>query len=168
MSGDTTTVSQAVSSAGTATLTDVTAGDTYSLGALNVTNVVVSEGSVAKALDTDYLLNAASGQITILSGGTIATGDDLSITWDQPAATVQKVRGGVVASPVYKLTYQADDANTEGNAAQDKLTVWKVSVASDGDMQFISDDYSSFSLRFAVLSDSNNHPTEPFFTLERV
>lgn len=168
MSGDQTSVAQSLSTTGTITLTDVTVGDTYYIGARNVTNVVVLEGSVAKVLNTDYLLDATLGLITVLGTGTVIDGDDLVVNFDQPAATIQKIRGGTTVSPTYKLTFQADDANAEGNSAQDRLTVWKVSVNADGAYPLISDDYASFGLRFDVLSDSANHPTEPFFILERV
>jgi hypothetical protein len=167
MSGDATTVAQALSTVGTKTLTDVTVGDTYYVGARNITSVVVLEGTTAKTLNTDYLLDATLGLVTIL-GGSIITGDDLVVNFDNPAATINKIRGGTVVSPTYKLTFQADDANADGNAANDRLTVWKVSVNADGAYPLVSDDYAAFGLRFEVLSDSANHPTEPFFILERV
>lgn len=168
MSGDATTVAQSLSTVGSTALADVVTGDTYYVGARNITNVVVMEGSVAKVLNTDYLLDATLGLVTILAGGTVVTGDDLTVTYDCPAATIQKIRGGTTVSPTYKLTFQADDANADGNAAKDRLTVWKVSVNPDGAYPLITDEYAPFGLRFDVLSDSANHPTEPFFILERV
>lgn len=167
MSGDSTTVAQSLSTTGSKTLTDVVVGDTYYLGARNVTSVVMVEGTATKVLGTDYLLDATQGLVTIL-GGSITSGDDVTVTFDQPAVTIQKIRGGTTVSPTYKLTFQADDANADGVAAADRLTVWKVSVASDGAYPLISDDYAAFGLRFKLLSDSANHPTEPFFILERV
>lgn len=168
MSGDTTTVSQTAGTAASVNLTDVQVGQTYYIGARNVTSVVVTEGSATRTLNTDYSLDATEGLITILSGGAIVNDDDITVTYNKPSATISKVRGGTTVSPVYKLTFQADDANAEGNASGDRLTVWKASVAPDGGYGFISDDYSSFSLRFSVLSDAANHATEPFFILERV
>ena len=168
MSGDTTTVSQSAGTAATATLTNVQVGETYYIGARNVTSVVVTEGSATRTLNTDYSLDADNGLITILAGGALIDDDDITVTYNKPAKTINKVRGGTTVSPVYKITFQADDANAEGNAAGDKLTVWKASVAPDGGYGFVSDDYSSFSLRFSVLSDAANHATEPFFILERV
>lgn len=167
MSGDTTTVSQSLTTTGSTSLNDVVVGDTYYIGARNVTNVAVLEGTVAATLNTDYLLDATLGLITIL-GGSITDGDDLTVNYDCPAATINKVRGGTTVSPTYKLTFQADDANADGNAAGDRLTVWKVSVNADGAYPLISDNYAAFGLRFKLLSDSTNHPTEPFFILERV
>lgn len=168
MSGDVTSVAQALSTVGSIALTDVTTGHTYYLGARNVTNVVVLEGTTPKVLNTDYSLDAEQGLVTILAGGTVITGDDLTVTFDQPAATIQKIRGGTVVSPNYKLTYQADDANSGGDGARDRLTVWKASVNADGELGLISDDYGGFGLRLEILSDAANHATEPFFIHERV
>jgi hypothetical protein len=167
MSGDRTTVSQSSGTAATFALDNVIVGNTYYIGARNVTSVVVKEGATTLTAGTDYSVDAALGLVTILGGG-VADLDDLEVTFNKPAATIQKVRGGTTVSPTYKLVYQSDDANTDGNAAQDRLTVWKVSVAADGGYSFVGDDYSSFSLRFSVLSDSANHASEPFFVLERV
>lgn len=168
MSGDTTTVSQSASTIGSKTLTDVQVGQTYYIGARNLTNVVVKEGTVTRTLNTDYTLDAELGLITIKAGGALINDDDIVVEYDCPAATISKVRGGTVVSPNYKVVFQADDANSDGEAAKDRLTVWKASVAADGGYGFIGDDYSSFSLRFSVLSDAANHSTEPFFILERV
>jgi hypothetical protein len=168
MSGDATTVNQSATTSGSKTLNDVELGQTYYIGARNVTNVAVKKGTTTKTAGTDYLLDATLGLLTILSTGTLVSGDDLTVTYHCPAATIQKVRGGTTVSPTYKLTFQADDANADGDAAKDRLTVWKVSVNPDGAYGLISDDYAQFGLRFKLLSDSTNHPTEPFFILERV
>lgn len=164
MSGQQTTVAQSSGTGTTATLNDVVLGDTYSLGARNVTSVVIT----GKVEGTDYLLDAEAGTITILATGTITAASDVAVTFNKPALTVNKIQGGLVSSPSARVTFIADDSNADGDGSRDKLTVWKATVAPDGGYQFISDDYGSFSLRFSVVSDSTNHPTEPFFTHERV
>jgi hypothetical protein len=168
MSGQTATVSQSLNATATKSLASIVLGDTYYIGARNVTSVVVKKVAVVKTLGTDYLLDAEQGLVTFLATGSLVDGDTITVEFAQPALTVQKVQGGTRVSPTYKLTFQADDANAEGNAAGDRLTVWKVTVNADGAYPLISDDYASFGLRFKFLSDSANHPTEPFFILERV
>ena len=168
MQGTSTTVSQSAQTTASVTLTDVVPGNTYYLSARNISNVLVKKATTTKSQSTDVLVDTTNGLLTVLTTGTLTSGDDLTVTYTKPAATINKVRGNMVASPVYKLTFQSDDTNTDGDAAKDKLTVWKVSVQPDGAYGFISDDYSAFSLKFAVLDDSTHNPTEPFFTLERV
>ena len=164
MSGQQASVAQSSGTGSTATLNDVVLGDSYYVGARNVTAVVIT----GKTEGTDYLLDAEAGIITILATGTITAASDVTVTFNKPAATISKIQGGLVASPSAKITFIADDSNADGEGSRDKLTVWKATVSPDGGYQFISDAYGNFSLRFSVVSDSTNHPTEPFFTHERV
>lgn len=76
---------QASGTAATVQFVGVGAFRSYSLGAYDVTNVVVEVSSVAKTLNVDYTLDARSGRITILSTGTIAGGSTVDVTFDKPA-----------------------------------------------------------------------------------
>lgn len=167
MSGTLSTRAQVLdSSGGPVVITGALAGKWYDLGYQGITNVVVTTGSVTHVSGTDYTVDSESGFLYVMPAGG-AVGDTISVAFDVPARTYDVVRGGKSVSPNVKLIYIADDANTDGVGARDRVTVWKASVAPEGSYPFIGDDYSGFSLAFSVLSDAANHPDEPFFILER-
>lgn len=80
---------QASGTDATAQFTSVVLGKAYSLGAYNVSAVVVEVSSSAKTLGTDYLLDAAAGKIIILATGTIAAGATVDVTFNKPAITIE-------------------------------------------------------------------------------
>lgn len=43
-----------------------------------------------------------------------------------------------------------------------------MSLAPEGEMNVISEEYASYSLTMSVLSDAPNHPNDPFGTLDRI
>lgn len=142
-------------------------GRIYQIGARKVTNVQVSVGSVVKAAGTDYVLYAEFGLIEIVKGGSIADDSNLIIDYTRPSLEIVQLRIAKVASPICHLLYLADDANQDGDAARDRLELWRVNVAPTGELNFISDDYGSFQLQMSVLADPS-HPDDPFGTLDRV
>lgn len=144
-------------------------GRYYDTGSRKITNVVVTrDGSDIAVLNTDYLVNSEFGLIKVVEGGAIQAGDDLSIQFDRPAATIKQVRIARDAAPVCHLLFLADDANQDGDAAHDRLEIWRVSLAPEGALNFISDEFGNFQLTMGVLSDSENHPDDPFGTLDRI
>lgn len=78
--------SQSSATGSTAQFTAVQ-GRSYSLGAFNVTSVVVEVSASAKTLDVDYTLDAVRGIITIISGGGIADAATVDVTFNKPAKT---------------------------------------------------------------------------------
>lgn len=168
MSGELTSRTQTLDTSEAIALTNVQAGQYYNLDRRGITSVVVTEGSAVKTITTDYTIDTEQGILYIVPGGSIIDNDDITVTFGRPLRTIQQVKGGKVSSPNCALLYIADDVNTDGAAARDRLQVWKASAAPDGDYGFITEnDYASFSLTFDVLSDAVNHPNEPFFVLER-
>lgn len=83
----TTAYSQSSQTGVTIQFTSVEHYRTYSLGAFDVTSVVVEVSSVAKVEGTDYILDARSGRITILQTGSIASGATVDVTFNKPAIT---------------------------------------------------------------------------------
>lgn len=75
----------------TATLTNVRTDKWFSIGSYNIANVAVS-GSVAGPCDegTDYELDKENGRLRVISGATIANGETLTVTFDEPAINFQK------------------------------------------------------------------------------
>lgn len=143
-------------------------GRYYDIGARQITNVQVSVGSQLKVLNEDYTLNAEFGIIRPLVGGSIPDDSMIVVDFTQPALTIDQLRIAQVAAPVCHLLYLSDDANQDGDAARDRLEIWRVNVAPEGELNLISDEYGSYQLTMAVLSDGENHPADPFGTLDRV
>jgi hypothetical protein len=158
---------QGSASAQSVALDDVVLGRYYEIGARRVTNVEVLKGSIPLTLNEDYELNSEFGMVHILAGGTVVAGDDLVVMFDKPALTITKLQLGTKSSQIARALYLADDANSSGSASKDRLELWRVDVAPDGEVQLIGDDYGSFTLTMGVLVDAT-HPGEPYGTLTRV
>ena len=156
------TKNQAVLAAENTQFANVTLGRYYQIGARQVTAVVVARGTDTLVLDTDYSLDAEFGLIRPLEGGTVVANDTLDVTYDQPLLTIEQLQIAKIASPICHLVYLADDANDDSDGAKDRLEVWRVNLAPDGDLNLISDDYGTYSLTMAVIDDSVNHPDDPF------
>lgn len=162
---------QAVGVSQTASFTgaEVVQGRYLDVGSRRITNVgLTRDNTDAMVEGDDYSVLAEFGLIKILEGGAIQDGDDVDVEFDRPALVIDQVRIAREAASVCHLLYLADDANTDGVAAQDRLEIWRVSVAPEGEMNFISDEFGNFQLSMGVLSDAANHPNDPFGTLDRV
>jgi hypothetical protein len=92
----------------------------------------------------------------------------LVVTFNKPELTITKLRIGTQSQQIARLVYLSDDANSAGNSSKDRLELWKVDVAPEGDLQLISDEYGAFTLTMAVLTDGANHPDDPYGTLDRI
>jgi hypothetical protein len=161
------TADQTLSTTGSYPITDVLVGRVYDVGSRQITNVVAKKGSTVLVNGTDYTLYGTSGQIIFLDTATVSDGDDLTVEFDRPVVTVDRISLGRVSEQLAKIMFIADDANSSGIAAQDRFMIPKVQVTPDGAYQLISDDYTSFSLRFRALSDSTV-PASPLGWFERV
>jgi len=159
---------QAAGSAVGKTFTNVVVGKYYDIGDRQISAVVVEEGSSPLVAGTDYEVNTEFGIIRFLDGGAIIDGDDPQVTYTRPELTIDQVRIATAGPYTAHLLYLADDANTGNAGAHDRLEVWKVDLAPDGELNLISEDYSGFSLSCAILSDASNHPDDPYGTLDRV
>lgn len=152
-------------------IVDALEGRYYELGARKVTAVsgVKDAGAVALVLGDDYDLNAEHGVVYLRPGAShFADGDELTFTFTKGALNIRQLRIGQAGAQVGKLIYLSDDANIDGKSAHDKLTIWKVNINPDGELNFVSDDYGSYNLSMAVISDGSAHPNDPFGILERV
>lgn len=168
LKGESASKAQAIVSQETVNFLSVVQGRYYDVGYRQITDVVVMQGTDTMVEGVDYSLNSEFGVVSVIVGGGIADGDDIAVTFAAPALTINQVRLSRKSSATAKLLYLADDANTQGTSAKDRLEVWKVDVAPDGELNLIGDDYGAFSLTMAILSDSENHPNDPFGTLDRV
>lgn len=133
------------------------------LGHFKVSNVIVknSAGDTTYVLNTDYNLNDKAGMIFITAGSTIVDGSTIKISYDYAAATLPKVAGATLGKIEGFLRFVGDP--TSGPAYLGEF--WRVSVSPEGEMGFISDDWSTFGLSIECQDDAVNHPTDPMYRL---
>jgi hypothetical protein len=161
-----TTANQTLSTTGSTPVNDLVTGRSYDIGGISVTNVVVKKGSTVLVAGTDYDLYATQGMLMFKDSAAISDGDDVVIEYDRPLVNIDRLAIGRVSEQLCKILYIADDANTSGASAQDRYVLHKCSITPDGAYQLISDDYTSFNLRFKVLNDPAN-PNNPLGYFER-
>lgn len=164
--GTETAANQALSTTGSTPITDVVTGRAYDIGSVSLTNVVVTKGTTTLVAGTDYTLYALQGLIEFKDSANLSDGDDVVVAFDRPAVTIDRIAIGRVSEQLCKVVYIADDANTSGVGSQDRYVLHKCSITPDGAYQLISDDYTSFNLRFRVQADPN-FPTNPLGYFER-
>lgn len=148
----------------------VAKGAYLKINARNITvDSVTQDGTNVLTETTDYIVYGEAGLIQLVADSpNIVDGVEITVQYDQEANTIDQVRISKEAGPTCYLLYKADDANAEGVGANDELEVWRVSVAPEGELQFISEEYGNFQLTMSVVDDSANHPTSPFGQLSRV
>jgi hypothetical protein len=161
------TANQSLSTTGSLVVTDVITGRAYDLGSRSVTNVVVTKGSTVLVNGTDFTLYADNGLLMFTDSANVTDGDDINVAFDRPLVNIDRIALGRVSEQLARVMYIADDSNTSGIAARDRFVFWKTQIVPDGAYQLISDDYTSFNLRFRVLNDPA-HPTNPLGYFDRV
>lgn len=138
--------------------------DTYwRLAKRNVSLLTVTgpSGTPSYTAGTDYEVDAVTGRIYIIPGGTIANGVNLEVDYTYGADTSATVQGGVSNVIEGSIRFIGDPAAGPIYECE----VWKVSMEPDGALALIGDDYGEFNLKGKVLADSINHSTEPLFRL---
>jgi hypothetical protein len=130
-------------------------GHRYQLGATTanpagnrgVANVVVMVAAATKTEGVDYSLDAATGGITILNGGTIADGATIDVTYDTTATSYNRVVSAANAQIEGALLYVA--ANPKG---QNFDYFWpKVSLRPDGDFALKGEEWQQIGFTFEAL-----------------
>jgi len=79
--GADTTQAAVTAPSGTASFNGVTQGASYLIGKYNLNTVVVQVSAATKTLGTDYDIDLGSGELYIIPGGTIANGNNVSVTF---------------------------------------------------------------------------------------
>jgi hypothetical protein len=129
-----------------------------------ITGVTVSGTGGALVLGTDYIIhNAAIGIIQILPGSGVAPGSEVTISYTPTAYadghTV--VRGGTKTLVEGAVLFIPDP--TVGPKIM--LEVWSASVAPDGALGLISQEFGQMAMTMAVQADAANHPGEPLYRM---
>ena len=114
------------------------------------TNTVEISGGATLVEDTDYTIDYDNGFITFLSGGTVADGDDIDITYDLAANTRDRVISGsepVEGAMIYRTV----------NPKGDDCTFYfpYVKVSPNGDYALKGDEWQQIPMSLEVLKLSN-------------
>ena len=102
---------------------------------------------------TDYVLNAATGRVEILEGGTVTNGDALEATYTIAASTREQVISGATAIEG-ALYYES--ANPRGK--QNDATMWSVTLSPNGDFALKSDEWQQIPFNLDVTKRDDDTP----------
>jgi hypothetical protein len=167
--GDTATFSQASSS--TSTGRQINGGAAlkfdrwYYLGFKQVTVTAVKQGAQTGVLGTDYELNTELGLVKIKSGGVLT---EAVTTWDGSAAAVTstQVRGLSVGKVEGRLKYFS--AANQASGPRWEVDIHKLTLNPDGELQFISEEFGTFTLRGKAQKDAAKPAGEQFFVARKL
>jgi len=131
-----------------------------------VASVKNTGGTVTYIAGTDYEIVTAAkddtiGRINFLSGGTVAEGESVKVTYGYTAASYQKIAAFKQTQVEGFLRFVSD--NPAGT--QQELQIWRVSLTPTGDTAMIGDSWSTIGFTGEILKDSTNHPDSPYFDI---
>lgn len=139
-------------------------GLSYKTAKRKISTVVLKKGATTFVLGTDYdIADATVGLIYIREGGAIVAGDALTIDYAYATETAWKVPLAGATQTEFFLRFIGNP--TRGKVQE--LEVWRCTLAADGALDFIGDDYGTVKLKGSVLVDSVNHPTDPYGLLRQ-
>lgn len=147
----------AAATAETDAFEDVVQGYSYQLGTTDLTpagarmvsNVVVTDGGAPATTfvaGTDYVLDAELGRITILEGGAIENGDDLSVTFDIGAHSRKRI---ISRSNTIEGALRFIAKNPAGEQI-DYFMPW-VKITPNGDFAIKSDEWQTLPFTLEIL-----------------
>lgn len=159
--GDNSALAQGSGSVTTEAISGANQGYYYKLANRQVSAVVVSGtgGTPTYVVGTDYEVDAITGRIYIVPGGSIADDTDLEVDYDYAADISETVRGGTASKIEGFVRFIGDPSQGPKWEAE----VWKVSISPTGTIALIGDEFASAEISAEVEDDSENHAAEPFF-----
>lgn len=134
----------------------------------DISSVVVKQGETTLTLNTDYeITSAAAGLIRLLPGG--GATDGTAVTVDYSAAAISTaltvVRGATTAAIEGELFFLPN--NTTG--PNHEVRVFRASLAPNGELGLISDEFGKWTLEGKALSDAagayGGSTSNPYFQL---
>lgn len=154
--GEVNTQSQSALSAETETISGVTLGRTYvigasddnPIGARNLSSVTVEVDTTSMVEGSDYELNTDAGLIKILEGGDIAEDDDVDVTYDGEEVDWDQVKTDDDIEQIVELLFVADNA-VGGNT---HFMMQKINLQPSGDFSIKSrEDAQEMGFEFSIL-----------------
>lgn len=143
---------------GTYTHNSVATGDILDLGALDVSIVsILGNNTVTGAYTTDnYELDERAGLLKITSiplNATGLTGIDVKFLKSEITGSAGRLNVGLGSSPDLEGTLIFVGLDPDNNPVE-KITLHKVKLAPNGDVNFISDEYRSLPIIGDVIADT--------------
>lgn len=129
----------------------------------NISNVSVSDGTHTYTENVDYRVDEEIGRIFILPQGNIADGTNITISYNYgefTARTAQALKNAKIEGFLHFIPAKDQYGDNRYEAE-----IWKVSLAMNGDLGFISDDWGKIEFTGTIIKDELNHPDEPYFRL---
>jgi hypothetical protein len=159
--GETATLSQTGDSVVSEVVSAVQQGYYYPVDYRAITSVVVKDDTdtTTYAVGTDYSVDATEGRLYIIPGGGITNDDDLHVSYDYSTIALNVVNGMTTTAVECYMRFVGDPAEGPTKTVE----VWKASVASDGAISYIGDDFAEWTLTGKVQTDATNHPTCPHY-----
>lgn len=144
---------------GTYVHNNVAAGDLVDLGALDVSMISILGGNSATAEYTTgyYELDSRSGLLKITSippTGASFTGIDVKFLKGSITGSAGRLEVGLGSSPDLEGTLIFVGLDTDNNPVE-KITLHKVKLSPNGDINFISDEYRSLPIQGDVTADTS-------------
>jgi hypothetical protein len=140
-------------------------GAWYPTSKRNISAVTVkggATGTTTLTLGTDYAIDATSGRIHILPGGTVNPATDtIKCDYTYATYTINLVQGGT--SPQVNCFIRYKGNPVQGPTYEGEF--WNVMFTPNGTLGFIQDDYGNWTLEGMCIADMTNHPTEPLYHL---
>lgn len=135
-------------------------GRFYPTGKRNISAVTVSQDATDYVLGTDYAVDAKTGRIQVLAGGSIDDGSALTVSFSYAAVQLKTVEGGNAGTIEASLRFVGDP--TAGPEVE--VEVFRVKVNPNGELGFISDEFGAWSLNCSVLADQGRAANEsPYY-----
>ena len=126
----------------------------YDLGALNVVVTDVKQGTTTLAAE-DYEVNATAGMIRLRPEGAAVAGQELTWSGSVPAITAANnksiVKALAAGSIKGRLKYISADNQVIG--PKTIINVPNITLAPDGDLGFISEEFGTFNLAGTIAAD---------------
>lgn len=120
-----------------------------------VSNVVVT-GYVA---NVDYRVDAITGRIYVIPTGHIEDGEELDIDYSYAQINYNTIQAFKKSSVRGYLRFIGDPGAGPAYEAE----IWTCSLATNGDIPWLADDWGSINIDISIDKDQTGHPTNPFF-----
>lgn len=142
---------------------DLTLGQKTSIGAVNISGVVVGNDSIPTTtyvLDTDYTLDAKYGTITVLDGGAIVAGQDLYIDYTTAASTQSAI--AFTENSVERYV-RFEGLNTIAGSKDVLINMYKVQLDPISGYQLINEEVAQLELTGSLLYDDKQTGSSKYF-----
>lgn len=96
---------------------------------------VVKKSSTTLQPGDDYNLDLRRGQLSVVAGGSIEAGDELTISYSYPALTASRILGG--ATPVESF-YITGDLQDRISGEYGELEVFEARLSPDGEIDWLA------------------------------